>query len=69
MDTKKVYRIYDNFNKEYLTLGSNSKTTWNVFPSGIIKSLAGMDQTNWVVEEFEYELVKKNKYDIKRKRI
>lgn len=69
MESKKVYRIYDKSRKEYLTLGYNQKTTWNVFPSAIIKSYSDSDQKGWVVEEFEYELVRKVEYDIKKVRI
>lgn len=59
--TKRIFKVWDNYQKRYVSLGYNSKATWTVFPSSVLKSYT--DMTNLEVHEFEVNPVMVAIYD------
>lgn len=56
---KKVYRIFDNNTKSYVSLGYRNKTSWLVWPKDILDSISSDMKKDWVVEEYQMVLAKK----------
>lgn len=51
---KKIYRIKDKRNGEYVRLGYERKSTWLLFPSAVIQtSIDKNDYDNYQVDMFE----------------
>lgn len=66
----KVYKIYDNTNKKYVSLGYKSRSIWNNFPTLTIEELTRVNKNyHDVLERFEvheFELNISNKYLINK---
>lgn len=66
MDIKKIYKIRKKDTQEFVSLGYNNKSKWNVYPSAAIKtSLRNENKVNYEVVVFEYSLKEVNVIDLK----
>jgi len=59
MEKKKVYRIRRIGTKEFISVGYNNKSSWNVYPSAAINANTYMfkNKDEFEVVVFEYNLV------------
>lgn len=55
MESKKVYKIREKGTNEFVSLGYNNKSSWNVYPSVAIK-YSRLNKNDYEVVIFEYEL-------------
>jgi len=66
----KVYKIYDNTHKKYVSLGYKSRSTWTNFPTLTIEELTRVNKNyHEILERFEvheFELAVTNKYLINK---
>lgn len=64
MTNKKVYKIRKKDTGDFVSLGYNQKSSWNVYPSAAIKENI-QDKSKYEVVIFEYELKETKVIDLR----